>query len=110
MIEGEALDRMEALDGINVHHGEHRRNIVTRGIALRELYGMRLRIGEVLLEFECPRPPCSYVERLTQPGMTRALGKGAGIGVKVLESGMLYEGAAIEILPIPDAKPRRVLP
>jgi len=67
------------IEGIHVHNGEHRRNIVTRGLALRELEGTRLRIGDVLLEYDRPRPPCSYVERLTEKGMTRALGEGAGI-------------------------------
>jgi MOSC domain-containing protein YiiM len=37
LIEGEVLDRIEAIDGLRVQHGEHRRNIVTRGLILREL-------------------------------------------------------------------------
>src|SRR5687767_4886031 len=48
MIEGEALDRMSAAFGVAVHNGEHRRNIVTRGLALRSLDAKRLRIGKVL--------------------------------------------------------------
>lgn len=98
LIEGEVLDMIRTVHGIHVHNGEHRRNIVTRGLALRELDGKRLRIGDVLLEYDRPRPPCSYVERLTEKGMTRALGEGAGICVLVLNSGTLREGAEIQVL------------
>jgi len=42
--------------------------------------------------------------------MTRALGKGAGIGMRVIESGLLREGAVIIVEAVPGAKPRRVLP
>ena len=84
--------------GSHMLNGEHRRNIVTRGLALRELEGKRLRIGDVLLDYDRPRPPCGYVERLTEKGMTRALGDGAGICVRVLSSGILRERAEIEVL------------
>jgi MOSC domain-containing protein YiiM len=110
LIEGEAIDRMEAIDGIEIRNGEHRRNLVTRGVALRELHGKRLQIGDVVLEYERPRPPCNYVERLTESGMTRALGKGAGIGVRVLVAGMIREGAEILIAAAPGARPLRSLP
>ncbi len=110
LIEGEALDRMRDLHGAHVQEGEHRRNLVTRGLALRELAGHRLRIGEVLLEYERPRPPCGYVERITQKGMTKALGVGAGICVRVVTSGILREGAVIEVLPPGDGHVSRRLP
>ncbi|HZJ15899.1 MAG TPA: MOSC domain-containing protein [Chthoniobacteraceae bacterium] len=98
LIEGEVLDVIRTVHGVHVHNGEHRRNIVTRGLTLRELEGTRLRIGDVLLEYDRPRPPCSYVERITEKGMTRALGEGAGICLRVLQSGKLREGAEIEVL------------
>lgn len=98
LIEGEVLDAIKREHGIRIHQGQHRRNLVTRGLALRELKGRRLRIGDVLLEYDRPRPPCDHVQRLTEPGMTRALGKGAGIGVRVLESGILREGDTIQVL------------
>ena len=110
MIEAEVLDQISAEKMVQAQSGEHRRNIVTRGLVVRELHGRRLRIGGALLEFDRPRPPCSYVERLTEPGMTKALGKGAGIGLRVIESGLIVEGADIEVIAMPGAKPRRVLP
>ena len=109
LIEGEVLDAIWEGRGIHVHNGEHRRNIVTRGLSLGNLPGKRLRIGDVLLEYDRPRPPCGYVERLTEKGMTRALGEGAGICVRVLSSGTLREGAEIEVLES-DRPVRRRLP
>lgn len=110
LIEGEALDVIRTVHGVHVHNGEHRRNIVTRGVSLRELAGKRLRIGEVLLEYDWPRPPCGYVERLTEKGMTRALGEGAGICVRVLASGTLREGTAIGVVVDPTQRAPRRLP
>ena len=109
LIEGEALDRITISHGVHVLDGEHRRNIVSRGLVLRKLEGKRLRIDDVLLEYDRPRPPCGYVERLTGKGMTRALGEGAGICVRVLCSGMLREGAEIEVIDASE-RPTRGLP
>jgi MOSC domain-containing protein YiiM len=108
LIEGEVLDAITTDRGLQVRHGEHRRNLVTRGLVLRELHGTRLCIGDVLLEYDRPRPPCGHVERLTEKGMTRALGLGAGVAVRILASGLLRAGAEIELLP--GGVPRRRLP
>ncbi|HYF34449.1 MAG TPA: MOSC domain-containing protein [Prosthecobacter sp.] len=108
LIEAEVLDQIEAENGPAMRNGQHRRNLVTRGLRLRDLEGCRLRIGEVLLEWERPRPPCDYVQRLTEPGMTKALGKGAGIGMRVVAGGVLREGMGIEVVRWEAA--RRVLP
>ena len=96
--------------GVHVAAGEHRRNIVTRGIAHGELRGRRFAIGNVVFEYDRPRPPCSYVERITEPRMTRALGEGAGICVCVLESGIIREGDPIVLLPGSASRPVRRLP
>lgn len=109
LIEGEVLDMISQRSGLHVHEGQHRRNLVVRGLRLRELEGCQLRIGTILLEYDRPRPPCAYVERLTEKGMTRALGEGAGIAARVIESGWLREGMPIEVIP-GVAKRRRRLP
>jgi len=98
LIEGEVLDLIEAENGPLSCEGQHRRNLVTRGLSLRNMEGCRLRIGEVLLEYHRPRPPCDYLQRLTQPGMTKALGPGAGIGMSILNGGVLREGQEIEVV------------
>lgn len=109
LIEGEVLDRISQEDGILMGSGGHRRNMVTRGLALRSLVGQRLRIGDVLLEYHRPRPPCDYLQRLTVPGMTKSLGRGAGVGMRILEGGQLCEGMGIEVISMP-INNRRSLP
>ena len=97
-IAGEDLDAIARGTSIRVLDGEHRRNIVTRGIRLRALTGRLFRIGDAVFEYEHTRPPCGYVERLTEPGMVRALSKRGGICVRVVESGALRVGDPIDVL------------
>lgn len=89
LIEGEDLDEIEREDGINVKNGEHRRNIVTRDVDLESLRGTRFRVGEVVLEYDRPRPPCKHVQDVTEPGMTRALRGRGGICARVVEGGRI---------------------
>lgn len=99
MIQGEALDEIASRTAVDVARGQHRRNIVTRGVDLRSLAGRRFRIGGALFEYDRPRPPCRYIESITEPGMTRALAaRRGGICVRVLESGTIAAGDTIEIL------------
>ena len=97
LIEGEGLD--EIAGEVAVTDGQHRRNIVTRGIEFSDLVGQRFQIGGAVLEYDRPRPPCRYIQSLTEKGMTRALGKGrAGICARVLESGPIRIGDEIEVV------------
>jgi MOSC domain-containing protein YiiM len=67
-VAAEDLDAIEKETGIRVRDGEHRRNVVTRGISLKTLRrGERFRIGEVVFEYRGPRSVCRYIERLTEP-------------------------------------------
>ncbi len=97
LIASEDLDRIESELGIRVKSGEHRRNIVTRGIDLNDLRRKRFRIGETVLEYDRPRPPCRHVQNLTEPGMTRALKGRGGICAKVVEGGRIWAQDAIEV-------------
>jgi MOSC domain-containing protein YiiM len=97
LISSEDLDRIESELGIRVKSGEHRRNIVTRGIDLNDLRRKRFRIGETVLEYDRPRPPCRHVQDLTEPGMTQALKGRGGICAKVVEGGRIRTQDAIEV-------------
>jgi MOSC domain-containing protein YiiM len=78
--------------------GQHRRNLVVRGIPLDAFRRRRVRIGETLLEFHRLRPPCGYLDRLVGIGTGKALGKGAGIGLKVIEGGTLCVGDRVSVI------------
>ncbi len=98
LIEGEDLDYIEDELGIRVKNGEHRRNIITRGIRLDEMRSSkRFRVGEAILEYDRPRPPCRHVQDLSEPGMTRALKGRGGICTRVVEGGWIRAGDAIEV-------------
>jgi len=97
LIAAEDLERLAGDTGIILNSGEHRRNIVTRGIDLSALLGARFRIGEV----ECigirPCPPCAHLEELTQEGVLRGLARGGGVRAEILSGGTIRVGDAIRI-------------
>jgi len=98
-IAAEDLDDIERGTGVGVKNGEHRRNVVTRGISLKTLRrGKRFRVGEVVFEHRGPRSVCRYIERLTEPGMTQALKGRGGICARVIENGAVRVGDEIELL------------
>ncbi len=97
LIESEDLDYIQRELGITVENGEHRRNIVTSGIRLGDLRRKRFRIGETMLEYDRPRPPCRHVQELSEPGMTRALKGRGGICARVVEAGMIRTQDTIEL-------------
>jgi MOSC domain-containing protein YiiM len=98
-IAAEDLDDIERETGVGVKNGEHRRNVVTRGISLRALRrGERFRVGEVVFDYRGPRSVCRYIERLTEPGMTQALKGRGGICTRVTENGTVWVSDEIEVL------------
>ena len=97
LIESEDLDYIQRELGITVENGEHRRNIVTSGIRLGDLRRKRFRIGETMLEYDRPRPPCRHVQDLSEPGMTRALKGRGGICARVVEAGTIRTQDTIEL-------------
>ena len=98
-IAAEDLDDIERETGVGVKNGEHRRNVVTRGINLKNLRrGERFRVGEGVFEYRGPRSVCRYIERLTEPGMTQALKGRGGICATVTKNGTVRTGDAIELL------------
>ena len=82
--------------GIGVKNGEHRRNLITRGIRLGDLRRKKFRVGETVLEYDRPRPPCRHVQDMSEPGMTRALKGRGGICARVVQAGSIRVEDAIE--------------
>ncbi len=98
LIEGEALDWIASETDVKVQSGEHRRNIVTRGVDLMKLAGKRFRVGEAELVFDRPRPPCCYIQTITQRGMMKVLGGlNGGICARVLSDGIIRSGDTIAL-------------
>ena len=85
IVEAEDLEAMEGEAGVRVMDGEHRRNVVIRGLDLADLRRKRFRIGETVFEYQKPCSICRYVERLTEPGMTQPLKGWGGICARMVE-------------------------
>jgi MOSC domain-containing protein YiiM len=105
-IAAEDLHDIEQETGVGVKNGEHRRNVVTRGISLKALRrGEQFRVGEVVFEYRGPRSVCRYIERLTEPGMTQALKGRGGICARVIENGTVRVGDDFEVLQHTEERP-----
>jgi len=98
LIAAEDLENIQRTTGVRVDNGEHRRNLITRGIELESLSGKRFQVGQAILEYDRPRPPCSYIQAITQPGMTTALVGHSGICARVVQSGLIQVEDPIEVL------------
>lgn len=99
LIGAEGLDAVERDMGLAVSGGQHRRNLVVRGLDPQGLGGQRFRIGEVTFAYDRPRPPCAHVAALTDRRMTKALYRhGFGICAVVETDGWLQRGDRVEVL------------
>src|SRR5262249_49735128 len=99
LIQGEVLDDIPASYGVTVANGEHRRNIVTRGVNLGALAGTHFAVGAAVSGYDAPRPPCRYAASLTEPGMTRALAaRRGGVCAYVVEPGVIRVGDPIRLV------------
>src|SRR3712207_6897566 len=63
---------IERETGLRVKGSEHRRHAVAKGIHHQDLHRRRFPVCEATFEFVGPRSACRYIERLTEPDMTRS--------------------------------------
>ena len=76
-------------------NGQHRRNLVIKGIKTSALEGREFKIGEALFSYEKPRPPCGYLNKIEGRGMALALSYNSGICIRVIRSGKISVGDAL---------------
>jgi MOSC domain-containing protein YiiM len=98
LIQAEDLEEIQRNTGLHVLNGEHRRNIVTRDVQLAEIITGTFQVGDAVLAFDRPRPPCAYIQSITETGMTQALMGKAGICTIVVKGGLIRAGDAITFL------------
>jgi hypothetical protein len=89
------LVEQEALDAVGLAGADARRNVVTAGIDLNALVGARFRVGELECYGARLCDPCAHLERLTAPGVLRALVNRGGLRADVLRGGTLRVGDAV---------------
>ena len=95
LIAGEVLDALVLPDGRPLSAADARRNLVTRGLDLNGLVGRRFRIGELELIGRRRCEPCAHLQRLTRPGVLRALVHRGGLRADLVNTGTLRVGDAI---------------
>jgi MOSC domain-containing protein YiiM len=98
LFEAEAIEGLKADTGIDLKPSEIRRNVMTRGVALNDLLGHRIRVGEVEAVVTELCHPCSHLQKLTQPGVLRGLVNRGGLNADVVAGGAIRVGDQVEDL------------
>ncbi|WP_254280034.1 MOSC domain-containing protein [Haloarcula marina] len=97
LIEAEALSAVEDDYGVSIGAGEHRRNVTTEGVALNHLVGQRFAVGGAVCVGEELCEPCAYLEDLLdEAGVREALVHRGGLRARIVESGTIATGDAVE--------------
>ena len=88
----------ELLDEFQLPIGDVRENITVEGLQLAGTpAGARMRVGQALLEFTLDCAPCEFIEG-KRPGLRKAMEGKRGTLFKVIESGTINVGDAIEVV------------
>jgi MOSC domain-containing protein YiiM len=95
LIEGEAIDAAEQEYGLKLAPGESRRNLVTRGVPLKDLVGLEFRIGAIRARGIRLSNPCSYLQRLTGKDVMKGLRHRGGLRAQILTEGLIRVGDLI---------------
>ncbi len=96
LIESEAIEAAARDKKLSIEPRDTRRNLLTQGVPLNHLIGVRFRVGEVLLEGVELCDPCGHMETLSgAKGAKDALANRGGLRARILESGRLRVGDPI---------------
>jgi MOSC domain-containing protein YiiM len=95
LIESEAIEAVNRDYVLHLDAIETRRNLLTRGVALNHLVGWEFTVGPVRLRGIMLCEPCKHVEKLTRPGVMRALVHRGGLRAQILEGGEIRVGDPI---------------
>ncbi len=97
LFEAETLDVLRERHGIEFAPHEHRRNLTTRGVRLRELIGRRFHIGEVLCVGVRDCPPCVHLVDVTGKPVLEPLVDLGGLRAGILQGGVIRVGDPIVV-------------
>lgn len=96
LVESEAIAALSRDYETEIALGDTRRNIVTSGVPLNHLIGVRFSIGEVTLEGVKLCEPCGHLERLVGQPIKPGLVHRGGLRARIIESGQIKVGDVIE--------------
>ena len=95
LIEREAIEAAARDYDLRIVHRITRRNLLTEGVPLNHLVGREFVVGEATLRGVELCEPCSYLERLTVPGIEKALRHRGGLRAEIVDGGMIRAGDVI---------------
>ena len=99
------LFESEVAEAIGIQPYQARRNLVTRGLSLNGIVGVRFRIGEAIITGVRPCDPCRYIQQLNaHPGLTKALtGFDGGLRCHIETGGKISLHDPIQLLGLVEA-------
>jgi ADP-ribose pyrophosphatase YjhB (NUDIX family) len=97
LVEAEVAEWLSTEVGSAIDAGALRRNVVTRGVRLNELVGVRFRLGDLLVEGTGPCKPCLHLQDIIGKPILRPLVDRGGLRANLLSVGELVEGAPISL-------------
>jgi hypothetical protein len=89
------LVEAEALEDVDLAFADARRNVVVRGLELDSLLGRRFLVGDVECVGRRRCEPCAHLQRLTRPGVLRALVHRGGLRADVVRGGEIRLGDVV---------------
>ncbi|MFL5827731.1 MAG: MOSC domain-containing protein [Thermoleophilaceae bacterium] len=96
LIAAEAIDGYASDSGDPLAPGEHRRQVVTRGIDVNTLVGRRFSVGEVECEGVELCEPCNHLQKLTgRETLMRDLVHRGGLRADVVSGGTIRVGDSV---------------
>ncbi len=100
-IEEETLQAAAAELGVNIFTAKTRRNIVTRGVPLRELLDREFAVGGVVMRGIRLFEPCAHLEKLSNvPGIFHALEHRSGLKAAIISDGVIRVNDPIVLVPL----------
>ncbi len=96
LIEAEALEAAQRDYDLKIAPHQPRRNLLVRGVPLNHLFGREFQIGPVRLRGIKLCEPCGHLEKMTVPGIEKALLHRGGLRAEILTSGTLRPGDPVK--------------
>jgi MOSC domain-containing protein YiiM len=95
LITAEGIELSAAERGVVLGPGEHRRNVVIRGVDLLEFVGGTIRVGDVEVEVLQDNPPCRYLQELTGKRVVTGLRGNGGVRGRIVAGGVIRVGDSV---------------
>ena len=99
LIEAEAFDDLQAHHGFEITPLESRRQVLVRGVDLKDFIGRRFQVGNVECEGEERCEPCNHLAKMVgTQGVLRGL-LHTGLRASIVKGGTIRAGDAVRLVP-----------